>query len=140
MSTGTKLIVGVVVITCATGYMAYLGASTSWQYYLTVDECMNRASSMTGRRLRVSGRVAADSLRIAQDRMHTEFVLQGQKAMLSDRVCGPAARQSLRTNRGGCGGTPCWRALTAGGKGPHAVRQQIRVTRRPATVEQNVQP
>ena len=89
MSTGTKLIVGMVVITCVTGYLAYRGGSASWRYYLTVDECMDCFPSLAGHRLRVSGLIATDTLRIARDRMRAEFVLQGQQAMLSTVCAGP---------------------------------------------------
>lgn len=75
MRMNTKLILGAVVILAATVYMAYLGAQTSWQYYLTAEECWAQRDSLVGSRLRVSGRIAPESLRIAPDRTSARFAL-----------------------------------------------------------------
>ena len=42
MTTGRKLALASVLVACAIIYLAYLGAAESWQYYLTVDECLTR--------------------------------------------------------------------------------------------------
>jgi len=66
--------------------MAYLGASSSWQYYVSVDECLEACrdgrSTFEGRRLRVSGRVAAGSLRIDPAGKRAVFSLDGTQHSL----------------------------------------------------------
>ena len=64
MSPGRKLIAGALLIATAIAYLAYLGAATSWQYYLSVDEAVADASQITGQRIRVSG---VDSGGVADD-------------------------------------------------------------------------
>src|SRR5438093_876374 len=70
MTTGTRLAIGGAVVASVTGYMAYLGAASSWQYYVTVDECAAGASSLVGHPLRVSGRVVPSTLQINDIRSH----------------------------------------------------------------------
>ena len=82
MSTGRKLAVGGVLIAGAAAYMAYLGASDSWQYYLTVDECVAGADHLGGEPIRVSGKVRPGTLRIATDRRRADFALQGTETSL----------------------------------------------------------
>jgi cytochrome c-type biogenesis protein CcmE len=65
-----------------TGYVAYLGASSSWQYYLTVDECAARGAEFAGRRVRISGRVAPGSLVVEKDRRGATLVLAGASGRL----------------------------------------------------------
>jgi cytochrome c-type biogenesis protein CcmE len=82
MSPQLKLAVGAVVVACATVYLAWLGASTSWQYCVLVDECAADAGTFVGERLRVSGRVAPGSLQISADRTRATFVLRGAESEL----------------------------------------------------------
>ncbi len=89
MTTGFKLALGGVIIAGVTGYMAYLGAASSWQYYLTVDECLASADDLGDSRLRVHGVVSPDSLRIADDRSEAEFLLTGDSGQLSVVCAGP---------------------------------------------------
>ncbi|MDP6718238.1 MAG: cytochrome c maturation protein CcmE [Pirellulaceae bacterium] len=84
-----KLVIGGTVLALVTGYVAYLGASSSWQYYLTVDECAAHTGQFIGRRVRVSGRVAAGSLHIREGRSQAAFVLQGQESNLPVECPGP---------------------------------------------------
>ena len=77
MTTGMKLACGGVVVVGVTAYMAYLGAASSWQYYLTVDECIASATDLAEYRIRVSGKVARDSLHIGPDRVQATFSLEG---------------------------------------------------------------
>jgi cytochrome c-type biogenesis protein CcmE len=83
MSVRAKLLLGATVLLGVTAYVAYLGASSSWQYYLTVDECAADLAHFTGRRVRVSGSVAAGSLQIDKDRKRGTFVLQGSTSGLT---------------------------------------------------------
>jgi cytochrome c-type biogenesis protein CcmE len=62
-------------VASVTAYMAYLGASSSWQYYMTVKECVDNARDITGQRLRVSGSIAPGSLVISPDRQEAWFSL-----------------------------------------------------------------
>ena len=82
MRTGLKLAIAGVMLAGVTTYVAFLGASSSWQFYLSVDECVADASALVGRPLRVSGRVAADSLHIAEDRRQASFRLKGTHEVL----------------------------------------------------------
>ena len=61
MSTGKKLAIAGVVVAGVTAYMADLGASSSWQYYMTVPECVE-TGRVAGQRIRVSGTIVPGSL------------------------------------------------------------------------------
>ncbi len=89
MTATHRLCVGGIVIVLATTYLAYLGASSSWQFYLTVDELVADAASFGDSRLRISGKIAPDSLQIAPDRTQASFVLQGAISELSVKCSGP---------------------------------------------------
>jgi len=89
MSVRAKLLIGALVLAIVTVYLAYLGASSSWQFYVTVDECVKNGTYFTGRRVRVSGRVARGSLRIDDDRSQATFVLQGADGRLRAVCPGP---------------------------------------------------
>ena len=65
MSTGKKLAIAGLVVAGATAYMAYLGASSSWQYYMTVKECAGKRAP--GRRP-ANPRQRHDRARLAGDR------------------------------------------------------------------------
>jgi cytochrome c-type biogenesis protein CcmE len=80
MTTGTRLLIGGGIIAAITAYMGYLGARSSWQYYLTVDECTADASELVGCPLRVNGQVAIDSLDVDSDRTGAIFVLRGSES------------------------------------------------------------
>ena len=45
MTTGRKLTLAGLVVAGVTGYMAFVGGSASWQYYVTPQECLQRAAS-----------------------------------------------------------------------------------------------
>ncbi len=89
MTAGRKLVLGGLVLAGATLYMAYLGASANWQYYLTADECVAGGQGLVGSRVRVSGRVAPGSLQIAPDRRLATFALHGAQEQLDVRCRGP---------------------------------------------------
>lgn len=82
MSPQSKLIVGAAVVAGATAYLAWLGASASWQYYVLVDECVRSPDTFLGQRMRVSGRVVPASLDISADRNSATFALQGDRSIL----------------------------------------------------------
>ena len=75
MSTGKKLAIAGLVVASVTAYMAYLGASSSWQYYMTVQECVENAPQVAGQRIRVSGTIVPGSLVITPDRQEARFSL-----------------------------------------------------------------
>ena len=83
MATSTRLAIGSSIVLSVIVYMAFLGASSSWQYYLTVDECMADASALVNERIRVNGKIAADSLHVAEDRVGATFMLEGTHGNLS---------------------------------------------------------
>jgi len=83
MRTGVKLAIGGLVVAGVTTYMAYLGASADWQYYLAVDECLAQARALSGSRMRVSGKVAADSLQVAAAERQVRFAMAGSRGDLA---------------------------------------------------------
>ena len=89
MSTGVKLTIGGVIVAAVTGYMAWRGAQNSWQYYLTVDECLAASHSLGDSPLRVHGQVAPGSLDIAADRSRASFRLVGQSGRIDVTCRGP---------------------------------------------------
>ena len=80
MAAGTRVAIGAAVILGVTTYMAYVGASSSWQYYLSVDECVADANALLNNRIRVSGKIAPRSLSIAADRTSATFRLEGSRS------------------------------------------------------------
>lgn len=70
-------------------YVAFLGFSTTWQYYVLVDECQGQPDRFFGKRLRVSGRVAKGSLTISEDRRKTSFLLAGDTHQIPVTCAGP---------------------------------------------------
>jgi len=70
-------------------YVAFLGLSTTWQYYVLVDECQEQSGQFSGKRLRVSGRVARGSLSISEDRRKTCFLLAGDTHQIPVECGGP---------------------------------------------------
>jgi len=93
MTTGRKLMLAGVVVAGVTIYMAYTGASASWQYYLTADECLERIDSLKTARLRVSGKIAPDSLQIAADRSWAVFAFETRRGVLKAVCPGPLPDQ-----------------------------------------------
>jgi cytochrome c-type biogenesis protein CcmE len=89
MSPSVKLALGAGIVAAVTSYMAYVGASASWQYYVTADECLARSKQLEGHRVRVSGTVAAGSLHIAGDRSQASFRVQGAAGTLHVVCSGP---------------------------------------------------
>lgn len=89
MTTGRKLTLGAVVIACVTAYLAFAGANSSWQYYLTVDECIDQAPQIMGSRLRVHGKVGTATLHIDPERQQAVFTLAGERGTLDVICTGP---------------------------------------------------
>jgi cytochrome c-type biogenesis protein CcmE len=89
LSTGKKLTIAGLVVAGVTAYMAYLGASSSWQYYMTVQECVENASQVAGQRIRVSGTIVPGSLVIAPDQQEARFMLGEAGSQLSVVCKGP---------------------------------------------------
>ena len=89
MTTSRKLVIGGIIVAHVTAYMAYRGATASWQYYLTADECLAGEASLAGHRLRVSGRIAAGTLAIDENRSRASFSLVGEHANLKVDCRGP---------------------------------------------------
>jgi cytochrome c-type biogenesis protein CcmE len=72
-----QLIAGAFILVSVTTYVAYLGASSSWQYYVTVDESAAAGSRLFGQQVRVSGRVARGSIEIDDSSPQAVFELVG---------------------------------------------------------------
>ena len=89
MTAGTRVAIGTVVVLGVTAYMAYVGAASSWQYYLSVDECVADANALLNDRIRVSGKIASSSLEIANDRGSATFRLEGSQSGIRVACSGP---------------------------------------------------
>lgn len=89
MSPSVKLALGAGIIVAVTSYMAYVGASASWKYYVTADECTARAAQLQGQRVRVCGGVEPGSLRVNGDRSQASFCLRGAASKLHVVYTGP---------------------------------------------------
>jgi cytochrome c-type biogenesis protein CcmE len=89
MTTGRKLAVASMLVAGAIVYLTYLGAAESWQYYLTVDECLKDVSLHGGTCFRVNGKVAGGSLHIDSHRHQADFILQGVEGSLAVTCIGP---------------------------------------------------
>jgi len=77
MPTGVKLTVAALLLVGMIAYLAYQGAADTWQYYVTVDECLSQHEALAGNRIRVSGPIEAGSLSIAPDRTEASFAMAG---------------------------------------------------------------
>jgi len=77
MGSAHKLTFAALFVAAAIGYLAYAGAASSWQYYMSVDETVADAARLSGKRLRVSGRVAVGTLKISERRREAEFDVAG---------------------------------------------------------------
>ena len=83
MNSGVKLAIGAAVVVGVTSYMAYVGAASSWKYYVTAEECLADQSKFVGSRVRVSGTIAPGSLQVAADRSRANFSLEGNGDLLA---------------------------------------------------------
>jgi len=89
MTTRSRLILVALLVMGITGYLAYVGASGSWQYYLTAEECLTDAQTLVGSRIRATGTVAADSLEIDSRRQQASFSLEAPNGLLAVQCSGP---------------------------------------------------
>jgi len=97
MNSGVKLLTGALLVAAAIGYLAFLGAASSWQYYLSVDEAVLDTERLLGKQIRVSGWVGVGSLAIVDDRRHAMFVLHGESHKL-DATCHCAMSDNFAEN------------------------------------------
>ena len=84
-----NLLCGCAVVAAVIAYLAFLGASSPWQYYVLVDECYGQMDRWQEKLLRVNGRVANGSLRIAADRRNAAFALEGKTHKFDVTCPGP---------------------------------------------------
>lgn len=89
MTAGRKLAIGGLAVATATACLAYWGGAASWQYYVTVDEGLANAAALSGTRIRVRGKIAPNTLRIALDRDQATFCLEGTEQKLPVVCFGP---------------------------------------------------
>lgn len=89
MKTGTKLAIVGLLLVGVTAYLAYLGAASSWQYYVTVDECLTDAARLRHDRVRVNGKIAAGTLQVSADRRQARFALEAAAGQLWASCPGP---------------------------------------------------
>jgi len=98
----TKVIIGVIVIGTAVGYLLYQVIESSWAYYYSVDEFVEsqfvRTSEQTaaeaakiddGRIIRIAGRVKKGSVVRDTEKVQLDFELAGEKNSIAVRYYGP---------------------------------------------------
>jgi cytochrome c-type biogenesis protein CcmE len=95
MAIGTRLAVGMTIVLSLTVYLVFLGSTSSWQYYLTVDECLAEGSELLHSPVRVSGDVVAESLRSTPDGVGAVFLLAGSRGTLTVNCTGPLPDQFI---------------------------------------------
>jgi cytochrome c-type biogenesis protein CcmE len=90
-----RLALAAAAIAATTGALALAGGLASWQYYLTVAECRAGGPALVGKRLRVSGTVAAGSLAIEPGRRAATFRLEDPAGGLPVRSEGTTLPDNL---------------------------------------------
>jgi cytochrome c-type biogenesis protein CcmE len=68
-----KFLIGGVIIVLAIAYLGYAGFRGSATYYYTVDEVLQKGSSVYGQKLRVNGTVLDNSVKNESSRLVLEF-------------------------------------------------------------------
>ena len=89
MNTNGKLGIAATIIASVTVYMAYVGTTADWRYFLTIEECLHNAPALVNQPIRVSGKVVTDSLEIAPGRQQASFKIGEADLELSVRCDGP---------------------------------------------------
>ncbi len=69
------LAVAIALIVLAVAYLAYSAAQSAAVYYLTIDELVGQSDDLSGRAVRVQGRIADGSIRQDDTRLWIEFDL-----------------------------------------------------------------
>ncbi len=90
------LVLFVVFLTAATLYMAFLGARSSWQYYLTAEECLEKRAELQGARVRVSGVVAPGTLQLGALQRSARFAFVTDAGTLKVEYSGGRLPDNLR--------------------------------------------
>ena len=89
MTTTGQLGIAACIVASVTAYMTYVGTTSSWQYYLTVEECRSDLPTLIHQRVRVSGKVAAGSLEMTPADQRAIFKIGEADASLTVRYAGP---------------------------------------------------
>lgn len=76
----TKFVVGGLMILAAMVYLVVTAVSSTAQYYLTVNEFWNRAPTLAGRTVRVSGKVIGASIRADAQALTVSFQIVDDEA------------------------------------------------------------
>ena len=100
-----KLIIGVLVIVAALGYLLISATRSNTQYFMTVDELISQKSELEGQKLRMSGAVLGDSIQYNPATLDLSFVVAqipgdhrlieemgGMAKVLADAVADPNAK------------------------------------------------
>jgi cytochrome c-type biogenesis protein CcmE len=70
-----KFLIGGLMIIAAVVYLIISSTKASAQYFLTVDELINKGSSVQGRDLRISGAVVGDSIKYDPQTLNLTFTI-----------------------------------------------------------------
>lgn len=89
MNTNGKLGIAAAIIASVTVYMAYVGTTADWRYFLTVEECVQSERALVNQPIRVNGKVLKGSLEIESGRQRATFKIGEAGFELSVRCDGP---------------------------------------------------
>ena len=78
----TKIIIGIVVIGGALGYLVYNAMQSSWAYYINVDEFAAKKELAQERTFRVAGTVEEESIARDLQKIQLTFNLKGELTSL----------------------------------------------------------
>ena len=73
-----KIVIGIVIIGGALGYMVYNAMQSSWAYYISVDDLTTEQSQYKNYTLRVAGIVEKESVSRDLKNMQLNFKLKGK--------------------------------------------------------------
>lgn len=89
MTTTGQLGIAASIVASLTAYMAYVGSTSGWQYFLTVEECLRDRPTLINQPVRVSGKVMTGSLEIIPGQQQANFKIGKAGSALTVRYTGP---------------------------------------------------
>jgi cytochrome c-type biogenesis protein CcmE len=75
MNGKTALLISILVVVAALGFLVYTGLNDNMVYYYHVDEFLPKASSLQGEVIKVNGKVTEGSIR--KDHLNYDFIIHG---------------------------------------------------------------
>lgn len=78
-----KLIIGVIVLTLAIGYLVFSSVSSSSAYYMTIGELKAAGASLGDRKVRVAGVLVGDTVKWDARQIQLDFVITDGREQLA---------------------------------------------------------